>query len=47
MNENYSMGENVSMTKAETLGKEWGYYKRNIDKNRRETQKQQEREERE
>ena len=30
------MGTFVAMTKAETLGKEWGYYKRNIDKQRRE-----------
>jgi hypothetical protein len=39
MNENNSMGVIVPMTKAETLGKEWGYYKRNIDKNRKEMQK--------
>ena len=30
------MGSQVHMTKAETLGKEWGYYKRNIDKQKRE-----------
>jgi hypothetical protein len=39
MNENNSMGVIVTMAKAETLGKEWGYYKRNIDKNRKEMQK--------
>ena len=39
MNENNQMGTIVQMTKAETLGKEWGYYKRNIDKNRKEMQK--------
>lgn len=33
---NNNMGVNVHLAKAETLGKEWGYYKRNIDKARRE-----------
>lgn len=29
-------GVNVTLAKTETLGKEWGYYKRAIDKKRRE-----------
>lgn len=37
------MNENVVMTTTEILGKEWGYYKRNIDKQRRELQNEQKR----
>jgi hypothetical protein len=36
MDANNSMGVNVMLGKTETLGKEWGYYKRAIDKKRRE-----------
>lgn len=35
---NNNMGVNVMLGKTETLGKEWGYYKRAIDKKRREQQ---------
>ena len=37
---------NVQMTKAETLGKEWGYYKRNIEKHKKEAKQAEQREER-
>jgi LUC7 N_terminus len=33
---NSASGENVVLQSIEKLGKEWGYYKRNIDKQRRE-----------
>jgi len=36
MENNNNMGYNVTLAKTETLGKEWGYYKRAIDKKRKE-----------
>lgn len=44
---NANMGYNVSIQSTEQLGKEWGYYKRNIDKARREQQNEQKKQERE
>ena len=40
---NSASGENVVLQSIEKLGKEWGYYKRNIDKHRREQQNEQKR----
>lgn len=40
-------GPAVKLEKTETLGKEWGYYKRNIDKARKEKQNEEKRKEEE